>query len=403
MKVSIERERESEEMKAQPERLAYTHEEFVDRADEVRLVVDKVQRLAGGSEEEKRVVIFHGARGAGKTWLLHEIEYQLAAKQPSVPCIYLSLMDYFSPCDRAVCGVIGLIYRRLDGQGNAPLPGNDKPGEWANLLVQKLEKLEGSRGVLVVLCDHVDESPADLLSLLEDRCLSLLAGCPRVILVLAGRGKEYTWKEPELRFKSEERDLQCFDLSYTREQLAKQVSQSPSSEEIWKLGGGYPWSNYILGEAPEDRADALGQCVKALLHKLPVTAQDRSRLEALCILRAFSSEMIPPLLSAYFDAPIYLSWSYGQYRQVIGALVATTLVKWSEPSGGYVVDEALRRVLENWLYAHKQKTWERLHTAARDLFSGWKTEYPQQAERWRAEMAYHEGKLAQGSLWTPQS
>jgi hypothetical protein len=66
------------------------------------------------------------------------------------------------------------------------------------------------------------------------------------------------------------------------------------------------------------------------------------------------------------------------------------------------MDDALSRVLENWLYEHEPMIWKRLHTAARDLFQKWKSEYPRTAERWQREVDYHEGNLANGPRWMPQ-
>jgi hypothetical protein len=382
-------------MNNQPERFPYSHDKFVNRTDEVRLVMDKVQRLVSCLSDDKRVVIFHGARGSGKSWLLREIEYRIRGTHPSIPCPYFNLALATPPFDEAVRDIVKQIYQEFAGTSATTLPDDAPLIQWLPLL----REIRHSTRVLVVLFDHVDESPHKLLALLEDRCLSPLSVCPKVLIVLAGRGKEYTWKGQELRFKSEECDLGYFDLSHTREQIEKQVPQPPPSvDEVWKLSGGYPWSNYILGTHYEDKAAALGQCLEFLLYELSVTEDHISWLRALCVLRAFSDQMIPPMLSACFDDQGILSWQYRQYRQVRQSLTATTLVKWSETSGGYVIDEALRRVLENWLYAHDQTMWRRLHTAARDLFETWKNDYPRTADRWKEAMAYHQEKLTHGPL-----
>jgi predicted AAA+ superfamily ATPase len=66
--------------------------------------------LAVARVKEKRVVIFHGARGAGKSWLLHEIEYQLKKRLANIPTIYLDLLDYFNPSpEDAVRAIIGQV------------------------------------------------------------------------------------------------------------------------------------------------------------------------------------------------------------------------------------------------------------------------------------------------------
>lgn len=388
----------------QLERLPYDHEKFVDRADEVRLVVDKAQRSAASLHEERRVVIFHGARGSGKSWLLREIEYWLNETLPDDLVLYLDLAEFTAqPVDDAVQILIHRIWKAAEtrtGRGTIQVREDERLDVLAEALVTAVRRV----GVLVLLLDHVDESSSDLLALLEDRCFSPLAVLPNALIVLAGRGKEYVWKRPELRLKSEERDLSYFDLPCTREQIEKQVPQpTPSADEIQALSGGYPWSNYILGIHHANKSAALDQCVGVLLHDLPVAAADMDHLRALCVLHAFSDMMIPYMFSAYFNQPDHKNWEYRQCRQVRQALIQTTLVKWNEPNGGYVIDEALRRVLEHQLYEQDRVIWERLHTAARDLFAQWQQEYPRTAGRWEAEVAYHAGKLIRGPFRMPKS
>jgi hypothetical protein len=391
-------------MNVEHERLSYSHDQFVDRTDEVRLVIGKAQMLAGGAFVEKRVVIFHGARGAGKSWLLQEIREQLQLIFPSVLAVYIDMLDFSIPSYEDVVRKIILQVQKAieDMVGSIPkISDSERLDALTMNLLTNVRRVD----VLVLLFDNVAESPRGLLALAENYCLEPLATSPNTLLVLAGRGKEYTWKGPELRLKSEERDLLCFNPDYTQEQLEKQIPHSPpSAAEIWPLSGGYPWSNYILGIRYEDKPAALAECIENLLSNLPVhvTDQDTSRLKALCVLRSFSDEMIPPMLSAYFDESSYLNWRYREYRQVRQTLTATTLVKWDEPRGGYVMDDALSRVLENWLYEHEPMIWERLHAVARDLFQKRKSEYPRTAERWQREVDYHKGKLANGPLWVPE-
>jgi hypothetical protein len=393
-------------MGTQPQRLSYDHDKFVDRTDEVKLVLDKAQQLVKGPVQDKRVVIFHGARGSGKSWLLQEIAYQLKANSASPCCVYIDLPSALednppSDDDTFLSKIIAQIYGSLTQATEAVMSDDLTPAEWARLLSETLARPERA---LVVLFDHVDESASSLLELLEDRCLSPLAVAVNVLIVLAGRGKEYIWKGPELRLKSEERDLLYFDLAWTREQLQRQVPQpAPTAEEIQPLSAGYPWSNYILSTNFANQLDALNQCVVFLLANLNLYPEALEHLEALCTLRVFSDEMITAMLAAYFDDLSYREWPYPQYRSVRQNLIRTTLVKWDGDQGGYIIDAALRHVLEHQLYLRDRVTWERLHIAACDLFRIWMADYPRTVERWREEITYHENKLAHGPQWVPQS
>jgi hypothetical protein len=390
-------------MDLQLERLVYDRRKFVDRADEVWLVIDKAQRLAARLHEGRRVVIFHGARGSGKSWLLREIEYRLNEALPDALALYLDLAEFTArQVDDAMQILIHRIWKAAEtrtGRGTIQIREDERLDVLAEALVTAVKRV----GVLVLLLDHVDEASSDLLALLEDWFLSPLAVSSNTLIVLAGRGREYVWKSPGLRLGSEERSLSYFNLPSTQEQLQKQVPQlAPSADEIQALSGGYPWSNYILGIHHTNKTAALDQCVTALLHNLPVTAADLDHLRAMCVLRAFGDMMIPYMLAAYFNEPDYRNWGYRQCRQVRQALIQTALVKWNEPSGGYMIDEALRHVLEHQLYERDRATWERLHTTARDLFVQWQQEYPRTAGRWEEGVTYHNGKLDHGPFWMPE-
>jgi hypothetical protein len=124
-------------------------------------------------------------------------------------------------------------------------------------------------------------------------------------------------------------------------------------------------------------------------------------METLCVLRSFIDEMIPNMLAAYLDDPNCLTMGYRQCREMRQALMGTTLVKWVAESGSYVIDEALSHVLENLLCERDKPKWERLHTAAWELFKEWAIKYPRTADRWQKEADYHNGKLEYGPLWAP--
>jgi hypothetical protein len=474
------------------DKLPYDHAKFVDRVPEWQLVVSKAQKLANRQPEDKRVVIFHGARGSGKSWLLRESEYQLERSLTNVPSVYIDLAEtsvqlanaaaekaslaqldradlrqkldaHFNETDlRVLCFDLGADYENLPGRAKVekiislieylehrvrivellracctqrpnvawnlsetrtelvsaalrglihqirqviqaktgPSPIQASETENLEVLTDALVSDVRRVGAAILLFDHTSESPPDLLGLLEEQCLAPLAVLPKVLIVLAGRG-EYHWKSVELRFKSEEYDLQNFDLSCTQEQLEKQVDQPAlSAEDIHLLSAGYPWSNYILGTTAS-RVAALDKCANFLLSGLPISANDRAYMETLCVLRAFVDEMVPNMLAAYFDDPNRLTTGYRQCREIRQALTGTTLVKWVEESGGYVIDEALSHVLENLLYERDRPKWIRLHTAACNLYKEWVDKYPRTADRWQKEVNYHDGKLMHGPLWTP--
>ncbi len=80
-------------MTIQSDWLFYTRDKFVNRTNEITLVTEKAQRLTAGLPVDKRLVVFRGACRSGKSWLLREIERQLKEHLPTIPVIYLDMVQ----------------------------------------------------------------------------------------------------------------------------------------------------------------------------------------------------------------------------------------------------------------------------------------------------------------------
>jgi hypothetical protein len=374
-----------------PERLPYDHEKFVNRHEELRLIVDRAKRLASSSLEP-RVIVFRGARGSGKSWLLHEIEHQL--KQPPLVVPILVELTVFSalPPDDAVRRVIYGILGEMR-QKNISGFANEREDERLNILTSVLiDAIHACEGICVILVDGVDESSNELLTKLEDHCLSPLAVEPNVLIVLAGRGREYIWKSSEFRLKSEEHDLSPFDPIQTLEQLRKQAPQAAQyADEIYELSSGVPWSNYLLRTLPASKADAL-QRTKDVLLGSETRLLARPYLEALSVLRAFDENRMPVMFAAYFQQPA-TNWTYADCRNIRSQLTELRLAWWDRDEGEFTLDPAIRSVIENALHESDKPKWVVLHCTAYCLYRGWAKRYDRTRNRWRAEMTYHADKL----------
>ncbi len=298
-------------MNGLPERLPYDHAKFVDRRDEIKLVSDIIEQLIDDGYAERRVVIFHGQRGTGKSWLLQEIRYQWRDNAQVWP-VYLDLSRYADrPPDDAVGDLIADVRQQAGAAGGRDL---------SRLSEALVADVEGANRITLLLLDHVDESPKELLEPLEDHFLAPLANVPHVVSVLTGRGREYTWKSASIRLRSLERDLIPFDRDKTAEQLDRQAPAArPQADAILKISQGFPWSNYLLSLDLDDPQAALTTCADALIGdclSIPEPPVERWALEALCVLGTFSDEMIPTMLAAYHDDALYLDWRYRQYREL---------------------------------------------------------------------------------------
>ncbi len=367
---------------------AYSPDKFVDREEENNLVISKARLLAEGRSVERRTVIFTGERGTGKSWLLAHLQVQLRALS-GLAVFLLSLGDYtgWDP----ILAVADILKRLNDEAGEQRAGLGATLAEMSRNLMQDL-RLMLEKQTLVLLIDQVYESEWKLLAALEDYLLGPLAVEPRVLIVMAGRGRLYPWKTPELRLRAEFVDLKPFpDVRITKEQLRRQQKQAvPRAQEIHELSGGNPLANFLLA-IHDDPATALDQVVEGMLETVPTEHRRRVRdyLEALCVLRSFDEERIPAMLAAYYDDDTYRKWSYAQARRVREELVKWAFARWDADRGGYVLDELARKLLERYLETAQRERWERLQRAASELYEGWAQDYPRTKDRWRREVQYH--------------
>ncbi|RMF27664.1 MAG: ATP-binding protein [Chloroflexi bacterium] len=370
---------------------------FVNREPEINLVVGRAQEIGGNQVVRRRTIIFAGERGSGKTWLLRHLA-EVTLLPPGLPtgkqlkragahAVYFSLLD-----GHQIADLIRALGKQIaQWQGGAPLvpqQGNIPLDDLSRLLQQDVERLV-HQTPLVLLVDHVYEADEALLTELERRLLAPLATLPRVLLVLAGRGKPYPWVAPELRLYVEERTLAPFDVETTKAQLERQApDKADQAPQIQRRSWGYPLANYLLATK-----DDLAVVIEAILDH--VKSEARTYLEALCLLRFFTEDQIPVMLAAYHDNDQYRRWGYKKAREVRDRLLDTALTHWDSERGGYVVDEAVRPLLGQHLRERDPRCWQRLHCAAHRLYRSWAKTYPQTGARWAAEADYHAQALRQ--------
>ncbi len=392
--------------------LAYHSAYFVDREEALAVVLEKVQALLRGEPVRNRTTTYYGPRGSGKSWLLRELHRRLRNSgefRDKVVSLFIALGP-------ALTGI---------PEGGLHIPADERAEKWPLLavgdllesIIQKLRlgtppstsadtlmsliiaSFRRQGGPVVVLVDGIDEMPPEFLRELENHFLAPLSLEPYVLIVLGGRTRDprrYIWKMPELKLYADEVWLEPFDEHWTREQLARLASLgfSPAAApEVWKEGNGYPLSNAVLAEYLEgdpprwrDKAKALQECADLLLEHVDPALREYFR--ALCVLRSFDELRMTPLLAVWFGRPVE-HWNYQCCRRIREDMMATRLVRW-DGTRGFVMDEAVRAVLENALRESQPEKWRALHRAAYDLFTDWASRYPTARERWGPEAAYHQ-------------
>ncbi len=182
------------------------------------------------------------------------------------------------------------------------------------------------------------------------------------------------------------------------------------------LGGGYPLTNELLASAfvrqaldrlPEggsleqalDRetidASVLENVANRLLEVVP--GDQRHRLDeifnALCVLKdGFRENEMPYLLAALRNTqPEGSAYTIAAMRELRDRLIETNLVRWQDKR--YVLDEAVRTVLEQYLKLQRHNVWRRLHEHAADLYATWAQKYPGSRGYYDQRAAYHRGVL----------
>jgi hypothetical protein len=297
------------------------------------------------------------------------------------------------------------------------------------------QKLESEPHLVICLIlDSVFETNWSFLDQLERYLLAAFAALPRVLIVMTGRGRPYLWKSPYLRTEREDQSLTPFSVGQVAEQIRRSLSNAPDlspavaglSNEALKrlarrvidLGGGYPLTNELLASAfvrqaldrmagdesleqalDRETIDArvLEDVADRLLEVVP--GDRRHRLDeifnALCVLKdGFRENEMPYLLAALrHTQPEGAEYTIAAMRVLRDRLLETSLVRWQDKR--YVLDEAVRTVLEQYLKLQRPDVWQRLHACAADLYATWAQKYPDSRRSFEQRAAYHRSILGE--------
>ena len=296
-------------------------------------------------------------------------------------------------------------------------------------------KLESEPNLVICLIlDSVFETNWSFLDQLERYLLAAFAALPRILIVMTGRGRPYLWKSPYLRTEREEQSLTPFSVEQVVEQIRRSFGNAPNlspavaglsdealtrlARRVIDLGGGYPLTNELLASAfvrqaldrlPEggsleqalDRetidASVLENVANRLLEVVP--GDQRHSLDeifnALCVLKdGFRENEMPYLLAALRNTqPEGSAYTIAAMRELRDRLIETNLVRWQDKR--YVLDEAVRTVLEQYLKLQRRDVWRRLHACAADLYATWAQKYPGSRGYFDQRAVYHRSILGE--------
>ncbi len=364
--------------------LPYDAEKFVNREEEINLIINSIQNMRNGQDHVARTVIFQGERGSGKSWLSFHLKRRILPALTDVTTLLVGLFPrpedqqpqpgelFISDHQHDPETFIQQITHWVSEQVSAAITANVSLRELTGWLAREVEKQSNSAHVLVLIIDSVFEADWNLLKALEDYLLAPLAALPNVLIVMTGRGRLYSWESPYLRVDVNRHPLDTFTLEQIRQQLQR---QAPGKEElagdILELASGYPGANMLLAQF-NDQSGGMNQVVNELLSVIPDHKLEHVRpyLEALCILDGFRDEEIPAMVAAYQNDPaLEKQTSTNEARIIRSMLLETHLVRWEE--GRYRIDQPICLLLRSLLFEQKKEIWRRLQCRAYQLYLTW--------------------------------
>jgi len=430
---------------------------FVNREKEIKTVTSALQNIACGNAEQRQVIVFHSERGLGKSWLVLHLHRSAIASTPIQNYRIVSFLISLTPpperlqkgerewyipnndisqiasgdqqhYEHLLQNLLAWVAKQL-GIVRASYASSRDLSAWLAQDVRK--KLESERDLIICLIlDSVFEANRSFLDDLERYLLAALAALPRVLIIMTGRGRPYLWKSPYLRLEREDQSLTPFSLEQVAEQIRRSLRDISATanlsdeaieqlaKKVINLGGGYPLTNellaralvhQVLGRSP--KSDDLEQAINRatiddkvledvasrLLEVIPAQWRDKLRevLNALCVLKdGFREHEMPYFLAELRntkpEGPEYTSTAMRGLRDL---LLETNLGRWQDTR--YVLDEAVRTVLEQLLKLQKREVWQRLHARAANLYEDWAKRYPNSRQYLEQRAEYHRRVLAE--------
>lgn len=366
---------------------------FVNREDELKQVHSCLQDLRNDLLVEKRTFIFTGQHGIGKSWLLKRLHGEFQELE-AVQSYLLDLTDYWhlSPTD-----AVQRICQNLSAAISANTVSHNRGlQETAHQLIQKVKTEIVPEEIFILLLDTVYEAPTVLLAALEEILLGPLAIEQRVLLVMAGRGREYAWQTPELRLRAEFLKLNPFPVEHTHRQLVHfWPTAVDRAAEIHAISLGNPKASLLFAQH-RDRVDALNHVIYDML--FPIRDEERveirERLQAFAVPRRFDYNHMPHLLNVYFQHSADHFYPRRQLRSILDSLLNPNLVYWNKEIGAYTLHASMRHLLLLYLCEAHPERYRALHEACILLYQEWVEGKPRNWELWQSELEYHQAELA---------
>jgi len=379
------------------------------RAHDIELVKQVIRQV--DIPDQSRTIIFHEEIGSGKTWLMLHLHREVLPQDRRVTSLYISLAkppEGFAVHDREYvvdennlaenAPPDALARELIEWIGkqesiSASTARDADLGDQTGWLVTAVKEKFQDR-ILILIFDSIFEiADWTKLAKLENALLAPLAALPHVVTILTGRGKLYPWESPYLRvnvvFPKGFVPLRPFSVEEVAEQLKAQKPNAVlDAATIHKLGGGYPWVNYLLAQG-KNEAEATSKARKGLLSVINEKIRDEVArdLEALSVLDGFRESEMPKMWEANEGKKIGLNLSPTEIRKRSDQLLSTDFLRWRDRQ--FKIDKPMVLVLRNYLEHNELRRWKRLQCRALNLYSDWAIKFPRSRDYYLDHVRKH--------------
>ncbi|MCA9917743.1 MAG: NACHT domain-containing protein [Anaerolineales bacterium] len=400
--------------------LPYDPEKFVNRAEELKIVRERVLACQRNEVVDQSLISFWGVADIGKSWLLKHIEHLYAYKEPERDSLRkptLPLYHEFREEEQSLTAVSQSLVHYLAAHlpANLSQPEAAPPptfaGDPTEALVAYLKRL-AERVVILLLFDTTEYVDDTLWDTMETSLLEPLLKSDKVLVIVTGRNRAPRWKRVEVRRRAmptEKSEVRPFTTEATQEQLQRlglpQAAKQANLLMQDSLGTpglsarlGRSWQQLSEEQYKQERIETWKQYIDDIFGHLSPTWQQM--IEAVVPLRYYRTQALRLMLtqSAYEvedDSDVFL-------LRVLRKLDKQThLVWWDNSQNAYVTAVVARWILNRQLQVCQPTKFIDQHTLALNMYKNWAQEFPNSLPAYIPELLFHESTLARAQEQNP--
>lgn len=423
----------------------YQSLEFTNRQRILDIVSEQIEAGRSGLIHQP-VILAWGVSGLGKSWLLRHIERLYASsslmlkrkriRKGTVTALvdfhnFASGPDWLSTMFSTLVTDLTSHTSQAKGEDNTELitslnttinafsRGNETRDAVAEVFITYVRKLTDTF-IPILLFDTVEsleESDLDTFLWLEKHLIGPIVREDKAIVILACRHELQRLRQFEVRRRIKKLPLESFGDIETESQMeAAQVREFKQvAFVVHQFTSGLPLANWYLhsrldglrkpGEQFDKKfVDARKKDIAALLLEIeewllraspePKTSK---LLRLVSTLRRFHIRSLQLILSDLEGDSSLLQHPDSDFQDMIVAMLATNLVRWSSPHGGYILDPTVRNILNRRLLLQDPELYRDRQTSAVKLYTNWINEIPKNCGRFVIEATFHISSRSEAS------